>query len=49
MRSIRSAGRLIAFETIEQVRKGEQVPVKKLITDRFFDRTNAAQFVADAY
>jgi ABC-type sugar transport system substrate-binding protein len=39
----------IAFETIEQVRKGEQVPVKKLITDRFFDRTNAAQFVAEAY
>ncbi|HYH81854.1 MAG TPA: ABC transporter substrate-binding protein [Longimicrobium sp.] len=39
----------IAFETIEQVRKGEQVPTKKLITDRFFDRTNAAQFVADAY
>jgi galactofuranose transport system substrate-binding protein len=39
----------IAFETIEQVRKGEQVPHKKLITDRFFDRTNAAQFVAEAY
>lgn len=39
----------IAFETIEQVRRGEQVPPKKLITDRFFDRTNAAQFVADAY
>jgi ribose transport system substrate-binding protein len=39
----------IAFETIEQVRKGEQVPPKKLITDRFFDRTNAQQFVAEAY
>ncbi len=39
----------IAFETIEQVRKGEKVPPKKLITDRFFDRSNAAQFVADAY
>jgi ribose transport system substrate-binding protein len=39
----------IAFETIEQVRKGERVPPKKLITDRFFDRSNAAQFVADAY
>ncbi|MBB4635769.1 ABC transporter substrate-binding protein [Longimicrobium terrae] len=39
----------IAFETIEQVRKGQQVPPKKLITDRFFDRTNAAQFVAEAY
>jgi ribose transport system substrate-binding protein len=39
----------IAFETIEQVRKGETVPTKKLIEDRFFDRTNAAQFVAEAY
>ena len=39
----------IAFETIEQVRQRQQVPPKKLITDRFFDRTNAAQFVAEAY
>ena len=39
----------IAFETVEQVRKGEQVPPKKLITDRFFDRSNAQQFVAEAY
>lgn len=39
----------IAFETIEQVRRGETVPVKKLIDDRFFDRSNAAQFVAEAY
>ncbi|HEX3160042.1 MAG TPA: ABC transporter substrate-binding protein [Gemmatimonadaceae bacterium] len=39
----------IAFDTIEQLRRGEPVPTKKLITDRFFDRTNAAQFVADAY
>jgi len=39
----------IAFETIEQLRRGEKIPPKKLITDRFFDRTNAAQFVAEAY
>jgi ribose transport system substrate-binding protein len=39
----------IAFETIEQIRKHQPVPPKKLITDRFFDRTNAAQFVAEAY
>ena len=39
----------IAFDTIEQLRRGETVPTKKLIEDRFFDRTNAAQFVADAY
>ncbi|HEY0780127.1 MAG TPA: ABC transporter substrate-binding protein [Gemmatirosa sp.] len=39
----------LAFETVEQVRKGEPVPPKKLVPDRFFDRSNAAQFVADAY
>ena len=39
----------LAFETVEQVRKGEPVPPKKLVTDRFFDRSNAAQFVAEAY
>jgi galactofuranose transport system substrate-binding protein len=39
----------IAFETIEQIRNRQPVPPKKLITDRFFDRSNAAQFVAEAY
>jgi ribose transport system substrate-binding protein len=39
----------LAFETVEQVRRGEAVPPKKLIPDRFFDRANAAQFVAEAY
>jgi ribose transport system substrate-binding protein len=39
----------LAFETVEQVRKGQPVPPKKLVTDRFFDRANAAQFVAEAY
>jgi ribose transport system substrate-binding protein len=39
----------IAFETVEQVRRGEPVPPKKLISDRFFDRANAARFVAEAY
>ena len=39
----------IAFDTIEEIRRGETVPTKKLITDRFFDRNNAAEFVADAY
>lgn len=39
----------LAFETIEKVRKGEKIPFKILITDRFFDRDNAAQFVAEAY
>ena len=39
----------IAFDTIEELRRGETVPTKKLITDRFFDRNNAAEFVAEAY
>jgi len=39
----------IAFDTIEKLRKGEPIPPKLLITDRFFDSTNAKQFVAEAY
>ena len=39
----------LAFDTIEKVRKGEQVPTKILIEDRFFDKGNAAQFVGEAY
>ena len=39
----------LAFETIEKVRRGERLPPKILITDRFFDKANAAQFTAEAY
>jgi ABC-type sugar transport system substrate-binding protein len=39
----------LAFDTIEKLRKGEKLPFKILITDRFFDRTNAKQFVGEAY
>jgi len=39
----------LAFETIEKVRAGQQVPPKILLTDRLFDKNNAAQFVAEAY
>jgi ribose transport system substrate-binding protein len=39
----------LAFDTIERVRKGEPVEPKILITDRFFDKANAAQFKAEAY
>ncbi len=39
----------LAFETIEKVRKGETVPPKILLTDRLFDKTNAQQFVNEAY
>ena len=39
----------IAFDTIEKLRKGEPIPPKLLITDRFFDGTNAKEFVAEAH
>ena len=39
----------LAFETIDKVRKGEKLPPKILLTDRLFDKTNAAQFVGEAY
>lgn len=39
----------IAFDTYEKFLKGEQVPPKIINQDRFFDSSNAAQFVAGAY
>lgn len=39
----------LAFETIANYRKGETIPPKILLTDRLFDRTNAAQFVSLAF
>ncbi len=39
----------LAFDTIEKLRRGETIPPKILITDRFFDRANAKQFIGEAY
>ena len=39
----------LAFDTIDKLRKGEAIPPKIIVTDRFFDKSNAAQSVADAY
>jgi ABC-type sugar transport system substrate-binding protein len=39
----------LAFDTIEQIRRGEAVAPKIIVPDRFFDRTNASQFIADAF
>ena len=39
----------LAFETIDKLRKKEPIPPKILLTDKIFDKTNAAQNVADAY
>ena len=37
------------FRLIEKLRAKQQIPPQIILTDRLFDRTNAAQFVAEAY
>lgn len=39
----------IAFDTYEKFARGEQIPPKIINQDRFFDATNAAQFVSEAF
>jgi ribose transport system substrate-binding protein len=39
----------IAFDTLEKFLRGEQLPPKIINQDRFFEPSNAAQFVAEAY
>jgi ribose transport system substrate-binding protein len=39
----------IAFDTLERYLRGEQLPPKIINQDRFFDSSNAAQFVNEAY
>jgi galactofuranose transport system substrate-binding protein len=39
----------IAFDTLEKHLRGEQVPPKIIVPDRFFDSSNAAQYVNEAY
>ncbi|HYY42169.1 MAG TPA: hypothetical protein VE775_05505, partial [Pyrinomonadaceae bacterium] len=39
----------IAFDTLEKYLRGEQLPPKIINQDRFFDTSNAAQFVAEAF
>jgi ABC-type sugar transport system substrate-binding protein len=39
----------IAFDTLEKYLKGEKLPPKIIVPDRFFDSTNAAQYVNEAY
>jgi ribose transport system substrate-binding protein len=39
----------IAFDTLEKHLNGEKVPTKIIVPDRFFDQTNAQQFVNEAY
>jgi ribose transport system substrate-binding protein len=37
------------FDVIEKLESGEQVPTEIIIEDRFFDQSNAAEFVDEAY
>jgi len=39
----------VAFDTLEKFKRGEKIPPKIINTDRFFDATNAAQFVGEAF
>jgi ABC-type sugar transport system substrate-binding protein len=39
----------IAFDTLEKFLKGEKIPPKIFVPDKFFDSTNAAQYVGEAY
>lgn len=39
----------IAFDTYEKMQKGEPIPAKIINQDRFFDASNAGQFIAEAY
>ncbi|CAA9383478.1 MAG: hypothetical protein AVDCRST_MAG74-543 [uncultured Pyrinomonadaceae bacterium] len=39
----------IAFDTLEKFWRGEKLPAQIINEDRFFDASNAAQFVGEAY
>jgi galactofuranose transport system substrate-binding protein len=39
----------LAFDTLERYRRGEKIPPKITLEDNFFDGSNAARYVADAY
>jgi galactofuranose transport system substrate-binding protein len=39
----------LAFDTLEKFLRGESIPSKIILEDRFFDKSNAAQFVGEAY
>jgi len=39
----------LAFDTLERYRRGEKLPPKIMLADRFFDASNAKQFVDEAF
>ena len=38
-----------AFDTLERFKRGEKIPPKIINPDRFFDATNVAQFIGEAF
>jgi ribose transport system substrate-binding protein len=39
----------VAFDTLVKLANGEKIPPKIINQDRFFDASNAKQFVGEAY
>jgi ribose transport system substrate-binding protein len=39
----------VAFDTLEKFKRGEKIDAKIINTDRFFDASNVAQFVGEAF
>jgi ribose transport system substrate-binding protein len=39
----------LAFETLEKYQRGEKIPPRITLQDNFFDASNAARYVSDAY
>ena len=39
----------LAFDTIEKYLRRDSIPTQIVLTDRLFDKTNASQYLADAY
>ena len=39
----------VAFDTLEKFKRGERLPPKIINQDRFFDSSNAKQFVGEAF
>jgi len=39
----------LAFDTLDKFRRGEKIPSKIILEDKFFDASNAREFVGQAY
>lgn len=39
----------LAFDTLEKFKRGEKLETKIILQDKFFDKSNASQFVGEAY